>query len=587
MEDIEAKFLIANLLGRIVKDVNGSMSLPGVLTASEYTALTIALARLGSTAPATQPTPVDASVPTPAPPASVAPPVERDESPSISPVAPPVAVPLEQPVSPPLPARVKINSSALSLPQVENMRLCLDFGTAMSKATLVHDDEPERIVVLELGKPGDQEQISPVMLISSVYIDNEGLIWFGKSAVDRSQIEGNDGSRQRLDNIKRRLSEDGYNERVSTPTFAPEGVKVTYGEMIIAYLMFLTWATNRSLESLGYARNIRRRFAMPCFPGEKSRDVSHTLRKTLGEAQILADTFSDSMMNGISVGAFVEAVKEVKSAKFEFPFMGEDITEPLGVAGALMSWRNRVDMLVMVVDVGAGTSDFSLYRVVVDPQRSENTAMEISSSARGITEAGNYLDRVLIEFILKKAGITSGDQDAVLARGKLELNIRDYKETLFNEGFVFIAMLNNLDVEIELDEFLGLEAVTLFGKSLKDAMENILETVDESVVDWVLANPGRYLTIALTGGGATLPMVKNLAREPLTIRGRKVRVQAALPFPTWLQEEYSELENDFARIAVSLGGARKRLVNRGAGATIIGGDLQQPPKLGGYYLKGN
>ena len=142
-------------------------------------------------------------------------------------------------------------------------------------------------------------------------------------------------------------------------------------------------------------------------------------------------------------------------------------------------------------------------------------------------------------------------------------------------------------MEIELDEFISLEAVKSFGKSLKDAMENILETVDESVVDWVHASPGRYLTIALTGGGATLPMVQDLAREPLTIRGRKVPVQAALPFPKWLEDEYSELEDDFARIAVSLGGARKRLVNRGAGATILGGDLQQPPKLGGYYLRGN
>jgi len=586
VDDIEAKFLIANLIGRIVKDANGTMSLPGVLTTSEYTALTIALARLGRTAS----TPINAPVPTPSAPASVAPAAPSAysvESPSISLAAPPVAIADDQPVSSPCSTRVKINSSVFSLPPVENMRLCLDFGTAMSKATLVQDGEPERIVVLELGKPGDQEQISPVMLISSVYIDNEGLIWFGKNAVDRSQIEGNDGSRQRLDNIKRRLSEDGYNERVSTPTFAPQGVAVTYGEMIIAYLMFLTWVSNRSLESLGYARNIRRRFAMPCFPGEKSRDVSHTLRKTLGEAQILADTFSDSMMNGIPVHAFVDAVKEVKAAKFEFSFIGEDITEPLGVAGALMSWRNRVDMLVMVIDIGAGTSDFSLYRMVVDPHGSKNTAMEISSSARGITEAGNYLDRILIEFILKKAGITSSDNDAVLIRGKLELNIRDYKETLFNEGFVFIAMSNNLDVEIELDEFLDLDAVKMFGKSLKDAMKNILETVDDSIVEWVLASSTRYLTIALTGGGATLPMVKNLAKEPLSIRGRKVRVQAALPFPTWLQEEYSELEDDFARIAVSLGGARKRLVNRGVGATIIGGDLQQPPKLGGYYLKGN
>lgn len=565
MEDIEARILIANLLARVATDATGTMSLPGVLTTAEHRALHAAVTRLGGTA---------AAMPLASSPVSPDTPLQGEAAP------PPPVVPASVPPGPP------INASALSLPQVEGMRLCLDFGTAMSKATLVLDSEPEQIVVLELGKPGDQEQISPVMLISSVYIDNAGLIWFGKNAVDRSLVEGEDGSRQRLDNIKRRLSEDGFDDVVRTPIFAPPGVEVTYGQMILAYLMFLTWATNRSLESRGFSRNIRRRFAMPCFPSDKSRDVSHGLRKMLGEAQVLADTFSSSMTSGLPVAEFVRAVKEVNAAKHEYPFMAEDITEPLGVAGALLSWRNRVDILVMVIDVGAGTSDLSLYRLLVDPERKQNAAQEVAASARGITEAGNYLDRVLVEFILRKAGITSGDSDAVVARSKLELNIRDYKETLFNEEFVFVALTNNRDVEVELAEFLELEAVKGFGKSLRDAMRDILESVDQSVVDWILANPSRYLTVALTGGGATLPMVRELAQIPVTIRGRNVPVQAALPFPTWLQSEYAELEDDFARIAVSLGGARQRLVQRGAGASILGGDLAHPPKLGGYYQKG-
>lgn len=566
MENIEARILISNLLARVVTDVTGSMSLPGVLTASELQALHCAVTLLGGGALATTLPPGIA----------------------VTDIPPKAELPTQSSTAPTqLPAGPDPNTSALSLPPVQDMRLCLDFGTAMSKATLVLDEEPEKIVVLELGKPGDQEQISPVMLISSVYIDNSGLIWFGKSAVDRSLVEGEDGSRQRLDNIKRRLSEDGFDDVVRTPTYAPPGVEVTYGQMILAYLMFLTWATNRSLEAKGYPRNVRRRFAMPCFPSDKSRDVSHVLRKMLGEAQVLADTFSDDMTTGLPVREFVDVAKRVKAAKHDYPFMAEDITEPLGVAGALLSWRARVDMLVMVIDVGAGTSDLSLYRILVDPERRQNAAEEVKGSARGITEAGNYLDRILIEFILRKAGITSNDPEAVIARSKLELNIRDYKETLFNEQFVFVALTSTRDVEVELAEFLDLEAVKGFGKSLRDTMQDILESVDHSVVDWVLASPSRYLTVALTGGGATLPMVMELARTPLTIRGRIVPVQPALPFPTWLQTEYTELEDDFARIAVSLGGARQRLVRRGTGASVLGGDLAHPPKLGGYYQRGD
>ena len=565
MEEGKASILISNLLERVETDSNGKMSLPGLLTVNELKALQFAIVKLGGAV-----TELSGTLATPqSAPASVE--------------AGPTTQPMD--VVPPAAPSRELDLSVLKLPQVGDMRLCLDFGTAMSKATLVLDGTEEQIFVLELGKPGDQEEISNVMLISSVYIDNAGLIWFGKNAVDRSLVEGEDGSRQRLDNIKRRLSEDGFDDVVGTPVFAPQGVKVTYGQMILAYLMFLTWATNRALESAGYKRNVQRRFAMPCFPSNKSRDVSHELRRMLGEAQVLADTFSTIMTSGIRVEEFTDAVKKLKAARVDYPFMGEDITEPLGVAGALLSWRNRVDMLVMVIDVGAGTSDLSLYRILVDPQRGLNTAQEVAQSARGITEAGNFLDRILIEFILKKAGVKSAADGAVAARSKLQLNIRDFKETLFNEKFLFVALSNGMDVEIELEEFLSIDAVKGFGQTLRATMAEILETVDFSFVEWILSNPSRYLTVALTGGGAALPMVQALAMGSILVRGQKVPVQPALPFPTWIQADYAELEDDFARIAVSLGGARKRLIQRGEGASITAG-LTSAPKLGGYYQKG-
>lgn len=565
MNKVKASILISNLIERVVTDSSGSMSLPGLLTANELRALQFAT------------TEFDGSVTT----TGVMPRVKPtlSEPHSATPVSSPQQV--AEKIAPP----ISLDMSVLKMPKLTNMRICLDFGTAMSKATLVLDGNDEEIVVLELGKPGDQEEISNVMLISSVYIDNAGLIWFGKNAVDRSLIEGEDGSRQRLDNIKRRLSEDGFDDVVGVPVFAPHGVEVTYGQMILAYLMFLTWATSRALASFGYQRNVQRRFAMPCFPSDKSRDVSHELRQMLGEAQVLADTFSKSMNSGIPVADFLGAVKTLKTAKVDYPFIAEDITEPLGVAGALLNWRNRVDMLAMVIDVGAGTSDMSLYRIVVDPTNGLNTAREVSNSARGVTEAGNFLDRILIEFILKKAGVKSSMDGAVTSRSKLELNIRDYKETLFNEKFLFVALSNDQDVEIELEEFLALEAVQGFGATLKATMEEILESVDASFVEWILSNPMRYLTVVMTGGGAALPMVQELAKGSVMVRGQKVPVQPALPFPNWLKAEHPELEDDFPRIAVSLGGARKKLIQRGSEVSVTGG-LTSVPKLEGYYQRG-
>jgi len=326
---------------------------------------------------------------------------------------------------------------------------------------------------------------------------------------------------------------------------------------------------------------------MPCLTGEKGRETVHLLQTLVGDAQILADTFKTTINSGILLNDFLVSVQELRKEPQNYSFIAEDITEPLGVAGSMISWESEVDMLLMVVDVGAGTSDFSLYRVHYDPVKGKNIALEVDGSSRGITEAGNHLDRILIELIIKKAGITSVDPMWVNVRSALELQIRDLKETLFNEQFVYVSLINGKDIEIELDEFLQLDAVCGFGDNLKSTMVEILGSIDPSWVRWVTANPIRKLVVALTGGGSELPMVKGLAEGEICVVGHSVPVARALPFPVWLRSNNADLEANYPRVAVSLGGARKRLIQRGGPASITAGDVTETPKLGGYYTKGD
>ncbi len=588
MDIAEAKILLRNLLKRIKPQEDGSHMLPGVLTDDEIEALKLAIEGLGSSATNTHPA------------------AKTHPSPSVLPASPKAPIPAfpspEPDVSVSVPdvhkdapkkstkIRVELDLSSLSAaPAPQNVRLCLDFGTAMSKATLVRDNGDtgaEEIHVLRLGVPGDQEEDSEVMLISSVFIDGEGKLWFGKAAVDRSLVEGGDGSRQRMDNIKRRLSEDGWEEKVSK-RLNPTDQDVTYGDMVLAYLMFMTWAVNNCLEGMGYPWNLPRRFAMPCLAGEKGRETVIRLRRCVGEAQVLADTFYSRLKEGIALEDFLAALAELRRETRNFYYVAEDVTEPLGVAGSIISWTAAVDNLMLVVDIGAGTSDLSLYRIHINPSLGQNEAMEIEGTAKGLTEAGNHLDRILIELIIKKSGITSDEPMWVNVRGALELRIRDYKESLFNDGYVVVSLLNGMEVEIQLDEFLQLDAVANFGANLRKAMVEILEAVDPSLINWILANPARNLVVALTGGGAELPMVKKLAEESIRIGNLNVPVARALPFPKWLRQIDANLEADYPRVAVSLGGARRQLIKRGSAMKITAGDVTQTPKLGGYYTKGN
>lgn len=77
-------------------------------------------------------------------------------------------------------------------------------------------------------------------------------------------------------------------------------------------------------------------------------------------------------------------------------------------------------------------------------------------------------------------------------------------------------------------------------------------------------------------GGAKLPMVKKLAEQALIINGLRVEVAAALAVPNWLKEAHSNLEENCPRIAVSLGGARKRMIERNSATITTSADTPSP-----------
>ena len=574
-----ARVLLKNLLSRVEIQDDGSGTLAGRLTVDELAALRLAAEMVDGT-PAAAVTAMTEGLVSAEPQTSSV--LLGEVGPDSSDWASEEAQAAGSP-------QVELDFGALG-PQerLEDARICLDFGTAMSKSTLVIDGsgtEPEQIRVLPLGIPGNQEEISETMLISSVYIDNDGTLRFGKSAVDHSMPEGADGSRGRLDNIKRRLSEEGWDERVDE-RFNPTDLSVSYGDMVLAYLSFLTWTINRCLDDFGYPHNMPRRFAVPCFAGEKRREVLNRLRDLVGEAQILADTFGSALQDGVPLREFVCATRTLRKVTREYPYVQDDVVEPLGVANSLISWTTPIDSLALVLDIGAGTSDLSLYRLNVDPEGNQSVGMEVEGSARVLTEAGNYLDRLLIALIVKKSGINSDDKSWVNVHSALELRIREFKESLFQEEFVFVTLEDWIEVEIALEEFVELEAVRKFGENLRNTMVDILESVDGSWVNWIRANPRRFLTVVLTGGGAELPMVKELAEGSISVNGANIPIRRAMRFPMWLRDVDENLEADYPRVAVSLGGGRRRLIEREGTARITGGDISQPPTLGGYFQKG-
>jgi len=558
MNPAEAKILLRNLMNRIRQVDEERYKLSGLLTDGEFQALRSALAALSDGPPVAMP--VEQELPVE--------PESEDESTEA----------IREPA-------FALNTSVFELPHPPaDRRVCLDFGTAMSKAVLVRDesgDRLEEVEVLQLGRPGDQEEISETMLVSSVFIDPQGVLRFGESAVKHSRVDAQSGGHMRIDNIKRYLAEEGLHSRVPE-TFNPAATDITNRDMILAYLMFFTWAVSRCLEDIGEPRNVGRRFALPCLDENKTRIMAQTLESMIGEAQILADTFADKLPEGVALDEFMRAVRELHQTQLEFNFVQEHLTEPLGAAGSLMSWYEDVNALVMVIDVGAGTSDFSLYRMKFDAESGNSSSFEVAKSRKGITEAGNHLDKLLKGFILAEAGVDSNHEDWINIQSNLELDLRDYKERLFREKEIMVSLLNGEMVNVSLDEFLNLEQVIAFGESLKACRDDIMQSVDSSFIN---SAPFGQLAVALTGGGATLPMVQDLAEGRMSVSDSEIRLARTKNFPEWLERDFPDMEDDYPRIAVALGGARKQFIKSGGVAHVTGGDVSRQT-LGGYYTRG-
>ena len=545
MDSTSARIIIANLRERIEVGTDGKYRLAGLITPKELEALDHFISG-DSSSPAIVLTPQ----------VGAAQPEVEQAPPSID-----GAVPLPGPV-------VQLNLTTLSLEEgSSNHRVCLDFGTAMSKATFVRDDdELEDIQVLKLGVPGDQENIDEYMLVSSVLIDTDGLLWFGQKAVSQSENIIN-GDHARMDNIKRTLSEGNLSEPLAA-RFNPTSHLLTYEDIVLAYLTFFTWTINyavlHDVEASDLAANFKRRFAMPCFPRANARQVEAKLKVLLGEAQVLADTFGEEIHQGLALNKFRAAVELLRSDKRSYPFIDGSVTEPLGVAGSLLSWRGSHDSLALVVDIGAGTSDFSLYRLSVTENEDgsfKSIGGEVDGTARNITEAGNHLDNILKVYILNKAGIDRQHPRYININNDLDRRIRHLKEDLFTQGYVVPVLYTNDTIEISLEEFLQLDVVKNFEQSLRSELIKTMQEAHPDWVNWVRSNPSRYLTIVLTGGGATLPMARQLAEGSITAHGVTIPVAGAKAFPAWLEKDYPDIETPYPRIAVSLGGARKNLIH--------------------------
>jgi molecular chaperone HscA len=473
----------------------------------------------------------------------------------------------------------------------------------MSKAWATAREVGETLPLV-IGKPAGIGETLAVP--SSIFIADNGRIYFGRDAERQHRADSRPG-RTRFDNLKRMLSE----EQIGCDLFAlsprsgvdPTESGLTQGDLLVLYLAWLTDVTEKALkdallETDGTAlqdedtlRAVKRRFAIPCFEDaeddhvggiERARWAREVMRNALLRAQVLADSLSGKW-NNITTALVVPMMKrlhELDVKPLTVLLMDDaEIREPIAagasrfdsilVTGGEPSDR-PVRRLLMVVDAGAGTTDFAMFQAITPAGKTEPRYALLRRSVRMSRIAGNEVDSILRPLILESCGINPetgyprSEEDFQYIKADLDSQLRDLKRLLFDQGTVDIELKPNARGTLELAKLLSAPSMEERARRLLQIRERLLTGVfgpDQIEEIRVAARTGSAypIYVLLTGGSSGLPIIRQLATGEVEISGTQFRFSLLERLPDWIdrlpRDLGQRLASVYAQCAVAIGGS--------------------------------
>jgi hypothetical protein len=456
---------------------------------------------------------------------------------------------------PPTPVAITtIDWSKYVIEPITTHRMCIDFGTAFSKVALVGEDDD--IKPLAIGRlAGDFE--SPLTVPSSVLI-HEGRMFFGRQAVQKS--EASEVRHRRIDGLKQFLSKgeiSDIDEQVLSPEYSDGAEGITKGVVLRMFCAYLTALAEKQAENHTehddvplIGRQIPRRFARPAWDPKKSEAAKAFMAQVLFEGCVIADYFKGRWGSGLDIKEVLRFLSELEKHRKDLShekLIQEDVLEATAAANAIAGGFSDFEgrRLVLVVDTGAGTTDFGAFQVFT---RDETVRIvEITDCRKILRQAGDTLDEAIALILFQKLGHIIGSDSESFERANINNRRRTIKEVLFASGSYTYTGVDDVPRELVLEEVLASEMVVQFSQSLRKKFDECLGGLDPETVK----ARGGVVSVVLTGGGASLPMVKAL----LDPNGAVHRCRQLSVDEDWLRSIDPELPRLFPQLAVAIGGA--------------------------------
>jgi hypothetical protein len=266
---------------------------------------------------------------------------------------------------------------------------------------------------------------------------------------------------------------------------------------------------------------------VPSFVRAKWAD--QVMKSAFMRAQIIADTLGSKWgdLSAVEAKAALLCVRTADLTTLKLFCTPHSIREPVA-AGATRFCdfieegpeQARARRLMLVVDAGAGTTDFALLQSFVDPSTEELLFALISNAVGMSRVAGNRFDLVLRPLILKACkiqpenGTPWGDEEFSIIKTDLSSQIRQLKQQLFAIDSISISLRPGASGLLTLKELENEVAYQELGRNLIDQRDLLLRNAFEGSVEGfreINSRVGRPVPIyvLLTGGSARFHQYKH------------------------------------------------------------------------------
>ncbi len=426
--------------------------------------------------------------------------------------------------------------------------LCIDFGTAFSKAAAAPADawtrfDPRSVRPLQLAShdpPGNA-----FLLDSAVFVDDARVL-FGRAALERADALAHK-RRMPLRSFKTLLSVSDLDRALNTN--APASIDphrvFQMRDLIVLYLAYVLAAAERAVLADGMvskAASITRRYAAPAWRAGDSAGLHETIVRLFGEAEAFRIAAGKRLLapEGLSMTTIGDALP--KAMERASPYEMGLIFEATAAAAYTSIGLSEGCSHFIVLDVGAGTAD------VAALARQGARTVELAEARVTLKQAGEFIDRVIANMVLDAAGWARTPEQKTELWAVLMRQMRDIKETVFADGHATLRhegrkiALSMHDIERNPD--------------FRDFLENLADAYDHglAVVRNSAARVRSNVQAVAVGGGAGAPFVQELLQRR-TSRPPRVIARPATPEWAHAREFKGNLAPVFPQLAIAIGGA--------------------------------